>query len=56
MEEMHYFSTRIRIAVFKQNVFVGLHETGGDPLENVKDLQNRVLLFAAYKQFIWWIF
>ena len=39
-----------------KNVLVGLHETRGDPLENDKDLQNRSLRFAAYKQFIWWIF
>ena len=39
-----------------KNVLVGLHETRGDPLENYKDLQNRSLRFAAYKQFIWWIF
>ena len=39
-----------------KNVLVGLHETRRDPLENYKDLQNRSLRFAAYKQFIWWIF
>ena len=39
-----------------KNVLVGLHETGGGPLENDKDLQNRSLHFAASKQFIWWIF
>ena len=39
-----------------KNVLVGLHETRGDSLENDKDLQNRSLCFAAYKQFIWWIF
>ena len=44
---MYYFSTRIR------KVLVGLHETQGDPLENDKNLQNRSLRFAAYKQFIW---
>ena len=37
-------------------LLVGLHEARGDPLENDKDLQNRSLGFAAYKQFIWWIF
>ena len=39
-----------------QNVLVGLHETRGDPLEKEKDLTNRSLRFAAYKQFIWWVF
>ena len=39
-----------------KNVLVGLLETWGDPLENKKDLQNRSLRFASYKQFIWWIF
>ena len=37
-------------------LLVGLHEARGDPLENDKDLKNRSLGFAAYKQFIWWIF
>ena len=36
-----------------KNVLVGSHKTRGDPLENDKDLQNRSLHFAAYKQFIW---
>ena len=56
---MYYFSTRIRITLFKRkikNVLVGLRETRGDPLKNDKDLQNRSMRFAAYKQFIWWIF
>ena len=38
------------------NVLVVLHETWGDPLENDKELHNRSLRFAAYKQFIWWNF
>ena len=42
-------------AILKK-ALVGLHETRGDPLENDKDLQNRSLRFAAYKEFIWWIF
>lgn len=37
-----------------QNVLVGLHKTRGDPLAS--ELTNRSLRFAAYKQFIWWIF
>ena len=57
---MYYFSTRMRIVVFNKtilkNFLVDLHETQGDPLENGKDLQNRSLRFAAYKQFIWRIF
>ena len=47
---MYYFSTRIRITLFKRkikNVLVGLRETRGDPLENDKDLQNRSMRFAA---------
>ena len=36
-----------------KTVLVGLHETRGDPLKNNKDLQNKSLHFAAYKQFIW---
>ena len=59
-EEMYYFSKQIQVAVFKQNNFkkhlVGLHETQGNPLENDKDLQNKSLPFADYKQFICWIF
>ena len=39
-----------------KNVLVGLHETGEDPLEKESELTNRSLRFAAYKQFIWWIF
>ena len=39
-----------------KNVLVGLHETRGDFLEQNMDVQNRSLRFAAYKQFIWWIF
>ena len=39
-----------------KNVLIGLHETRGDPLEKDSDIQNRSLRFAAYKQFIWWIF
>ena len=42
-------------AVLK-NVLVGLHETRGDPLEKDSEIKNRSLRFAAYKQFIWWIF
>ena len=53
---MYYFSKQIQVAVFKQNNFkkhlVGLHETQGNPLENDKDLQNKSLPFADYKQFI----
>ena len=35
------------------SILVVLHETRGDPLENDKELHNRSLRFAAYKQFIW---
>ena len=37
-------------------MLVGLHETRGDPLEKNTNIQNRSLRFAAYQQFIWWIF
>ena len=37
-------------------VLVSLYETRGDALDNDKDLQNRSLHFAAYKQVIWWLF
>ena len=39
-----------------KNVLVGLHETWGDLLEKDGKLSNRSLHFAAYKQFIWWVF
>lgn len=37
-----------------KNVLTGLHETKGDHLEKIPS--NRSLRFAAYKQFIWWVF
>lgn len=37
-----------------RNVLTGLHETRGDPIEH--NISNRSLRYAAYKQFIWWIF
>ena len=47
----------LRLAKFVlKNVFVGLHKARGDPLEKESELTNRPLRFAAYKQFIWWIF
>ena len=39
-----------------KNVLVGLHETRRDPLEKDGKLSNISLRFAAYKQFIWWVF
>ena len=39
-----------------QNVLVGFHETRGDVLEKENEVRNKSLRFAAYKQFIWWIF
>ena len=36
------------------NILTGLHETQGDFLE--KNCSNRSLRYAAYKQFIWWVF
>ena len=40
-------------AVLK-NVLIGMHETKGDPLE--QKITNRSYRFAAYKQFVWWVF
>ena len=37
-------------------VFVALHEARGDPLEIENEIKNRPLRFAAYKQFVWWMF
>lgn len=31
-----------------------MHETRGDPIE--KDTSNRSYRYAAYKQFVWWVF
>lgn len=40
--------------VILKNVLVALHESKGDPLE--KETSNRSFRFAAYKQFVWWVF
>ena len=37
-----------------ENVLVGLHEIKGDCLE--EKWSNRSLRYAAYKQFVWWVF
>ena len=37
-----------------ENVLTGLHESRGDHME--KTWSNRSLRYAAYKQFIWWVF
>ena len=37
-----------------KNVLTGVCETRGDHLENT--FSNRLLRYAAYKQFIWWVF
>ena len=37
-----------------KNVLTGLHETRGDHVED--NFCNRSLRYAAYKQFIWWVF
>ena len=42
------------IEIVLKNVLTGLHETRGDHLED--NLSNRSLRYAAYKQFIWWVF
>ena len=39
-----------------KTVWVGLHEAKGDPLEKSNKIKNRSLRFAAYKQFVWWIY
>ena len=41
----------LKKTILKINL-VGLHETHGDSLQNDKDLQNKSLHFATYKQFI----
>ena len=37
-----------------KNVLTGLHETRGHHLED--NFSNRELRYAAWKQFIWWVF
>ena len=37
-----------------KNVHTGLHGTRGDYLED--NFPNRLLRYAAYKQYIWWVF
>jgi len=37
-----------------KNVLVGMHETRGDHIE--KETSNRSYRYAAYKQFVWWVF
>ena len=37
-----------------KNVLTGLHETRGDHVED--NFCDRSLRYAAYKQFIWWVF
>ena len=37
-----------------KKVLTGLHETRGDHLED--NFCNQSLRYAAYKQFIWWVF
>ena len=49
----HEFELLCLSKIILKNVLIGLLETRGHPLENHKDLQNRSLHFAAYKQFIW---
>ena len=52
---MHYFSTKFELLCLNKTilkiVLVGFYKTWGNPLENDKDLQNRSLHFAAFKQF-----
>ena len=37
-----------------KNVLTGLRKTRVDPIED--NFSNRSLRYAAYKQFIWWVF
>ena len=37
-----------------ENVLIGLHESRGNHME--KTWSNWSLRYAAYKQFIWWVF
>ena len=58
---MCYLSTRIRVAVFNKKNFKKcfswfVWNSRRSRRNYDKDLQNRSLRFAAYKQFIWWIF
>ena len=39
-----------------KNFLVGLHETKRDPLEKENKIESRYLRFAAYEQFLWWIY
>ena len=48
------FKTLCLTKVLLKNVLTGLHETIGDPIEN--NFSNRSLRYAAYKEFIWWVF
>jgi len=48
------FATLCTNKLVLANVLTGLHETKGDYLE--KSWSNRSLRYAAYKQFIWWVF
>lgn len=48
------FSTLCLNEYVLKNVLTGLHVSRGDYLEN--ECTNRSLRYAAYKQFIWWIF
>ena len=40
--------------IVQKNVLPGLLETRGDHLED--NFSNQSLRYAAYKQFIWWVF
>ena len=35
---------------------VGLHEAKRDPLEKENKIEKRFLRFAAYEQYLWWIY
>ena len=49
------FQTLCLNKIVLKNVLVGLHESKGDPLEK-DEVKNRSLRYAAYKQFVWWIY
>ena len=48
------FKTLCLKASVLKNVLVALHETKGDALE--KEVRNKSYRFAAYKQYVWWIY
>ena len=50
---MHYNVKAVPEKLVLKNVFVGLHEAKGEPLEKGNKTKYRSLHFAAFKQFVW---